>query len=183
MIIRGMGSVSLAILTGLAVGAGAGRTHPPAAGVPVGPGTPGAGSTVRHGPGATGPGDPGTGSLTAATAPPVEVFRPERLRGTAVAVRLGEEIIIHLDEQAGSTGHSWSAVIIPHTLAPVGDEVSSPPARPGVLSGVGMSGEHRFTFRGVRPGTARLGFALRRPWEPVPLRTLTITVTVRADAG
>lgn len=106
----------------------------------------------------------------------VEISNPERLGGKPVLVRVGDEVVVHLSEQAGSTGYSWSAVTVPEILSSAGDKVTGPPENPSRPL-VGAPGTHSFSFRAVAPGTGRLSLALRRPWEPTPVKTVVVTLT------
>jgi len=106
----------------------------------------------------------------------VEISNPERLGGKPVLVRVGDEVVVHLSEQAGSTGYAWSVVTVPEILASAGDKVTGPPENPSRPL-VGAPGTHSFAFRAVASGTGRLSVALRRPWEPTPVKTVVLTLT------
>ncbi|HET9655775.1 MAG TPA: protease inhibitor I42 family protein [Kineosporiaceae bacterium] len=92
----------------------------------------------------------------------VEVSGPGKLPAGPVQARVGDRVVVHLTEQAGSTGYSWSATTVPAGLTPAGDTVVPGPAVPGA------PGEHTFTFQVTQAGTGTLKFTLARPWAPTP---------------
>jgi predicted secreted protein len=84
-------------------------------------------------------------------------------------------LVVHLSEQAGSTGYSWTATATPSAAKQVGEDTVPPTS-----TLLGAAGEHVFTYRMVSPGAGSLGFALVRPWEPAsPVKTVTVALTVR----
>lgn len=103
----------------------------------------------------------------------IDVRGPEGLPKKPVALRVGDRIVVHLREQAGSTGYSWMARSVPKSLRAAGDKVHPGAGIPGAVE------EHTFTFRATRAGSGTLTFSLRRPWESAPAATATLSVTVR----
>jgi predicted secreted protein len=106
----------------------------------------------------------------------VDVYGPEQLP-TAVRVRVGDQLAVHLTERAGSTGYSWSATSVPNNLRLIATKVVEGANRPGAA---GAAGERIFTYRVSQAGTGTLSFELRRPWEPAPVKTVTLSVTAQA---
>lgn len=66
-------------------------------------------------------------------------------------------------EGSPTTGYRWE--VRPDPTAPV--ELVDQGIEPDVQR-VGGSAAYRFTFRARRPGSARLEFVYRRPWEAHP---------------
>jgi predicted secreted protein len=115
----------------------------------------GSGSAARPAPVAPSPS--GT-HRTGAISPRVELFGPEKLPTTPVALKAGQKLVVHLREQAGSTGFSWSATSVPANLTLLKDDVVEGVGAPGA------AGEHNFTFQAARSGDGKIEFVLRRPW-------------------
>jgi predicted secreted protein len=103
----------------------------------------------------------------------VDVYGPEKLPTTPVQMRVGDKLVVHLTEQAGSTGYSWAATSTPKNLSVVGDETLPGADMPGA------AGEHTFTYQVSKAGTGRLSFSLRRPWESTPATTVTLAVAAQ----
>jgi predicted secreted protein len=105
----------------------------------------------------------------------VEVHGPDGLPATPIPVRVGDILVVHLREQAGSTGYSWSAGLPGAGLVPIGEQ-----AGPPETSALGAPTEHSFSFRVTREGDAALEFSLRRPWEEAPAQEITVSVAAQA---
>lgn len=103
----------------------------------------------------------------------VDIFGPRGLPATPVTVATGGELVVHLQEQAGSTGYSWSPTDVPDNVTLKGESSGTGPTAPGSV------GEHIFTFRVNRDGQGTLSFNLARPWEKKPANTISITVIAR----
>lgn len=106
-------------------------------------------------------------------APVVDVHGPDGLPGRPVEVDAGNILAVHLTEQAGSTGYSWSPAKVPGNLTLVGDTYVAGPSVPGA------PGYHIFTFRVKGPGEGTLSFGLARPWEPAPVDRASVTIAVK----
>ena len=103
----------------------------------------------------------------------VDISGPDGLPTSPVTVTKGGDLVVHLKERAGSTGHSWSVSINGSGLELTGDVVA-----PAPVPQPGAAGEHIFTFHAKRSGPATLTFDLARPWEHEPARTVSVTVVV-----
>jgi predicted secreted protein len=114
--------------------------------------------------------DPGAAGI-------VDLHGPDGLP-SEVAVKVGGLLVVHLKEQAGSTGYSWTTQEVPTVLRPVNDQVISRPSPSGMT---GVPDEHVFTFAVTEAGTGQLSFALLRPWLPNnPAQTVSLTVTAES---
>ena len=109
----------------------------------------------------------------------IDVFGPSKAPNKPVLVSVGDELVVHLTEQAGSTGYSWFSAGMPEILTATGDQVIPSVTPPGESPRPGAPGEHVFTFTVVGSGAGKVTFTLRRPWEPAPTQTITFRVTVR----
>jgi predicted secreted protein len=109
----------------------------------------------------------------------IDVFGPSKAPNKPVLVSVGDELVVHLTEQAGSTGYSWFSAGVPEILTATGDQVIPSVTPPGESSPVGAPGEHVFTFTVVGSGAGKVTFTLRRPWEPAATQTITFRITVR----
>lgn len=99
------------------------------------------------------------------------IILTEKAPGPAVT-RVGDLIEVHLVENAG-TGHRWQVAGVPRGLTVRGSEV--------VLGGHRLPGAAQLrvlTFAASAVGVGRLSVALRRPWDPAPLRTASWQVQV-----
>ncbi|HEY6793164.1 MAG TPA: protease inhibitor I42 family protein [Kineosporiaceae bacterium] len=104
----------------------------------------------------------------------IYVHAPQDLPAGAVTARTGDLLMISLDEQAGSTGFSWSPATLPAGFRLV-EEATVPGARmPGSV------GQHVFTIQVTRPGSADLTFTLARPWEHDPADRVSLAIAVRS---
>ena len=108
--------------------------------------------------------------------------RPDlAFQGTApyretVAAQIGDTIRVDLPAQAG-TGYAWTATIEGDAVAPVRSE-TRPAARPG-----GPTREIE-VYSAAAPGSARIVFFYRRPWETAsgPARQVVLTIEVTPPA-
>lgn len=89
----------------------------------------------------------------------IYVSGQDNLPGSPVAARVGDTLVVGLDEQAGSTGYSWAPVRVPAGFS-LAQDITVPGTGP-----VGAPGPHLFAYRVGRPGSAALEFGLRRPWQ------------------
>lgn len=103
----------------------------------------------------------------------VDIFGPKGLPADPVTVATGGELVVHLQEQAGSTEYSWSPTDVPDSLALTGESSVTGPTMPGSV------GEHIFTFRVNGDGQGTLSFSLVRPREKKPANKISITVNAR----
>jgi predicted secreted protein len=82
-------------------------------------------------------------------------------RRDVLNLRVGDEHPVRL-KGLGTAGYRWGAVV-------EGDEGVADVADAGVAElpnrRIGTSADELFTIRALRPGTTRVRFAQRRPWE------------------
>jgi inhibitor of cysteine peptidase len=100
----------------------------------------------------------------------------------AEVVRLapGASTTIQLVENP-STGYSWrldaeASEGLDH-LAIVDNGHTRGAAMPGA------PGTHRWTIRAVSPGEASVVFVYQRPWEPAPIETRQVTISIAPQKG
>jgi predicted secreted protein len=105
----------------------------------------------------------------------VEVRGPVGLPTTPVPVRVGDTLVVHLKEQAGSTGYAWFVRALPGNLTLVGDVVGPPES-----SAIGAPTDHAFRFRVTGSGTAKLSLSLLRGGRGQSVQDVTVTVTAQA---
>jgi predicted secreted protein len=88
--------------------------------------------------------------------------------------QVGDDLVVRLPDQSGSTGYRWSAVDVPDVLAPDGDGLvpAEGAPRPGAL------GAHLFSYRVTAAGAGTLSLALARAWEAEPARRVDVHVVV-----
>jgi predicted secreted protein len=96
----------------------------------------------------------------------------------AIELRVGEEHSVEL-AGLGTAGYRWA-----HRLEGGSEvaEVRTAEGRPSERGAVGASASEVFTIRANRPGTARIRFVQRRPWEgedapPANERTIQLRVS------
>lgn len=88
-----------------------------------------------------------------------------------IAVPVETPFEVRLERSAG-TGYDWEVATLPGDVRLLSStEVPKAPGRPGGPV------EERFAFVVDAAGTYTVVFALRRPWEAEPARTVTATVT------
>ncbi|HEX3174874.1 MAG TPA: protease inhibitor I42 family protein [Solirubrobacterales bacterium] len=96
----------------------------------------------------------------------------------AIELRVGEEHSVTLPG-LGTAGYRWAPEIEGDAeVADVSRAGGKPPEAGGA---VGASAEKTFTIRGKRPGSVRIRFAQRRPWDPAdapPANERTIRLQV-----
>jgi inhibitor of cysteine peptidase len=81
--------------------------------------------------------------------------------GSSVQVRVGDEIVVSLDENP-TTGYRWAIDSSGEpTLAPIGSSYE-----PSAGGGMGGGGQRTFRFRAVAAGQAGLRLVLRQEWQP-----------------
>lgn len=105
----------------------------------------------------------------------VDVYGPDGLPTTPVPVRVGDILVVHLKEQAGSTGYAWSIQSTPDNLTFIEDVVGSPES-----SAIGAPYDHAFRLRVTGSGTATVSFSLRRAWDGRSAQDVAVTVTAQA---
>jgi predicted secreted protein len=91
-----------------------------------------------------------------------------------VRAQVGDDLVVRLPDQSGSTGYQWTVVDVPDVLTPDGDGLV--PADGGPTPGA--AGAHLFSFRAVGAGTGTLSLALARAWEAEPARRVAVLVVV-----
>jgi inhibitor of cysteine peptidase len=94
--------------------------------------------------------------------------------GDCLEVSLGEAIQVKLPENP-TTGYRWR-------LQSAGEEAldleeDSSERSPG---GLGAGGARSWHFQARQAGLVRLEFALQRSWQPQPIETFRVTITVKA---
>lgn len=106
-------------------------------------------------------------------------------RAAEIVLAPGEEHALML-ESPGGTGYTWEAEILgPEDVLRVSLQ-SSEPRGGAVPPGSGTwSSEQRWVIEALRPGTAEVRLALRRPWERQrpPARVVTLRVTVKESGA
>ena len=98
----------------------------------------------------------------------------ENQNGESLSLATGESLLIEL---AGNptTGYEWTVAQANPDLLRLA-ETSYSPDSPGLT---GSGGLYVFRFEALRPGSAPLLLAYRRPWEPhAPARTFTLAVSI-----
>lgn len=78
-----------------------------------------------------------------------------------IEARVGGQFTIVLYANP-STGYTWEAEFDEGFLELVSSEFRQAAAKPGT---VGVGGEQRFTFHGLKAGTTEITFIHKRPWE------------------
>jgi inhibitor of cysteine peptidase len=95
--------------------------------------------------------------------------------GDRVSVRQSEEFEVRL-AATPTTGYSWQLVNSPPQIQPIGNSyVQSAQGQPVA----GGSGVQVFRFRASQPGSYRLTFELKRPWESQAQQSRAIQVQVQ----
>ncbi len=92
-----------------------------------------------------------------------------------MSVRSGDSFAVQLDENA-TAGYQWALdPALPPSLVKASEE-----HRPAQGDAIGAGGAAIFTFdaaAGAR-GSGTLRFTYKRPWEPQPLKTYALNVSV-----
>lgn len=104
----------------------------------------------------------------------ITVNGPDGLLTGPVKAHVGDRLVVHLSEQSGSTGYSWSPARIPDNLTLTGDSYV-----PGQFDLDGAAGERILSFRVDDPGRGTLSLVLARPWEDKPIDEIRLTVSVK----
>lgn len=113
---------------------------------------------------------PAVGHAWAAEGRRTHIFGPDSLPTTPIGIRKGGELLVHLDEQAGSTGLSWSPTHLPTNLTELYDEV---------VDGGGALGsptDHVFRYRVSIAHNGSLSFALRKAGQAQDEKTVTFKI-------
>jgi len=92
-----------------------------------------------------------------------------------VEAKVGDEFTIFLDANP-STGYTWEADFDSELLQLVASEFRQGAAPRGM---VGVGGEQRFTFRGLKAGTTDVTFTYKRPWEQEVAKRIVFTVCIK----
>ncbi len=95
--------------------------------------------------------------------------------GKTISLRVNQELIVDLDSNQ-TTGFQW-------LLAEISDrtvlgEVSNLYTAPAAGASVGAGGIERWTFKGLKKGTARLSMEYIRPWQGGEKAAQTFTLTI-----
>jgi len=99
--------------------------------------------------------------------------------GTIQRMNVGDLLVIRLMGNA-TTGYEWARVT-PETLdsSPI-DPIDESGYQTLGTEPVGAPGEFIFRYRAIRPGTVRIKFEYRRPWEAnESIDSFEVTVWVR----
>ena len=98
--------------------------------------------------------------------------------GKEVQVRVGGELIVDLESNA-TTGFQWQVAEISDQT--VLGEVSNVYNAPEAGAPLGAGGIERWTFKGLKKGTARLSMEYNQPWQggEKAAETFTLTVVVK----
>jgi predicted secreted protein len=96
----------------------------------------------------------------------------------AIELRVGEEHLVTL-AGLGTAGYRWGAEV---ENDPEVVDVVRTDGEPPATEAVGTSASEAFTLRAKRPGSVRIRFAQRRPWErddtpPANERTIRLRVS------
>jgi predicted secreted protein len=97
----------------------------------------------------------------------------------AIELRVGEEHSVTLSG-LGTAGYRWAAEV--EGDSGVVDIARADGEPPAAGAGVGASASEAFTLRAKRPGSIRIRFAQRRPWDrddvpPANERTIRLRVS------
>jgi inhibitor of cysteine peptidase len=121
----------------------------------------------------------GKGESTTPTPTVNKVNVDASYNGSEVALSAGDQLIVTLESNPGSTGLSWNLSAISDTsiIAKISDEYISPtPSDPPV---VGQGGQEVWTFEALDAGTATISMKYNRPTVPQEVyNTFEITVNV-----
>lgn len=94
--------------------------------------------------------------------------------GKSVTVRPGENVVLELYENP-TTGFRWT---LEQTNAEIVELVESNYIQ-GVTSGIGAGGQHSWTFKAKKAGSARIELKLWRAWEGDKSIIERFVVTIR----
>jgi predicted secreted protein len=92
--------------------------------------------------------------------------------GSRRSVRVGERVVVALDEVATS-GYRWEPDVDPARLRALPQDTADAPTQPR-----GGSRRAVFAFEALQPGPARLRLVLKRPWETEPIDELAVDLDV-----
>ncbi|MFA5375161.1 MAG: protease inhibitor I42 family protein [Dehalococcoidia bacterium] len=100
--------------------------------------------------------------------------------GSEITLAVGEQLIVTLVSNPGSTGFSWnlSAISDSDVIQYVSDEYIAPEQTDPPM--VGVPGEEVWTFEALGAGTGAISMKYIQPWasEAEPAETFEITVNV-----
>jgi len=100
--------------------------------------------------------------------------------GSEIALAVGDQLIVTLESNPGSTGFSWNLSTISNTdvIQYVSDEYIAPEQTDPPI--VGAPGEEACTFKALADGTATISMKYIQPWDPEaePANTFNLTVVV-----
>ncbi len=98
--------------------------------------------------------------------------------GKTVTVSSGNQVIIQLPDNSGSTGYTWNFTTSRNQVLTWQNAIYLPPTGHPML---GAPGTIAFTFLAHDRGSVHIQFALRRPWETnvPPAQRFTVTIQVQ----
>jgi len=98
--------------------------------------------------------------------------------GKTVVVPSGEQVIIQLPDNAGSTGYTWNFTTSRNQVLTLQNSAYIPPSHPMP----GAPGTIAFTFLAHDSGSVNMYFELRRSWEKnvPPAQRFTVTIQVQS---
>jgi inhibitor of cysteine peptidase len=96
--------------------------------------------------------------------------------GTSQEVTVGDELVVALDETPTS-GYRWALDAFDDSILAAQGNAYVPPEG----GRLGASGQHRFRFTVVGPGSTALNLVRRRSWEPDSVAE-TFGTTIRAKS-
>lgn len=83
-----------------------------------------------------------------------------------ISADVGQEFIIALKDQSGSTGYSWREEFDESFLKLVGSGYESPPEpKRGEPPLVGAPGTRSFQFKALKKGETKVTMVCKQPWE------------------
>ncbi len=80
--------------------------------------------------------------------------------GQAISIKVGQEFIIALDDQSGSTGYSWQEEFDSNFLE-LAESKYEPPAKPMP----GAPGTRNFKFKALKKGETEVTMVCKQSWE------------------
>ena len=112
---------------------------------------------------------------------PYRIVITEHDAGKTVSIPLHGNLVVQLPSNP-TTGYRWQVVKSEPAFLQPGSRQGSFEADPG--AGLGAGGRQTFTYRAIRPGSARLILQYGRPWEAHnPIRIFTIKAQIIRTSG
>jgi len=87
----------------------------------------------------------------------VDVRGPQGWPAKVIRVHPGDIVVVHLSEQAGSTGYAWHIAGPNSSLKLIDEKIGKP-----VSDAIGAPYDHAFRFKVTQAGTAQARFRLTR---------------------